>query len=158
MNPLKQFDPVETRKKAYSLLGEFKTFAFKGNVIDLAMGVIIGAAFGKIVDSLVRNILMPLISLVVPGDQSYVNWKWVIGSKEIPYGLFLGELFNFLVVALALFLFIVKFLGWVLHEKKQVEATVPPLTKDQELLTEIRDLLRREKSAVAPGQLPTDVH
>src|SRR5258705_140882 len=65
-------DPiVDPSKKAYSLLEEFKSFAFKGNVIDLAVGVIIGAAFGKIIESLVKNIIMPLVGLLLPGEQRY---------------------------------------------------------------------------------------
>ena len=128
-------------------LSEFKAFALKGNVIDLAVGVIIGAAFGKIVDSLVKHIIMPLLSIVVPGNRAYIEWKFVIDGKEVPYGLFLGDVVNFLIVSLALFLFIVKFLGWLMHTKKQEVAAAPPLTKDQELLTEIRDLLKHHESA-----------
>jgi len=106
--------------------------------------VIIGAAFGKIVDSLVKHIIMPLVSVVVPGKGSYLEWKWVIDGKEVPYGLFLGEIVNFLILALVLFIFIVKFLGWVMRTKKEeVAAPPPPPTKDQELLAEIRDLLKR---------------
>ena len=60
-------------------------------MIDLAVGVIIGAAFGKIIDSLVKNIIMPLIGVILPGEQGYLDWKWVINGKEIPYGLFLGR-------------------------------------------------------------------
>jgi large conductance mechanosensitive channel len=129
-------------KQAFSLLEEFRNFAFKGNVVDLAVGVIIGAAFGKIVDSLVKNVLMPLISAIVPGQGSYVDWAWQINGKQIPFGLFLGEVLNFLIVALALFLFIVKFLGWIMKTKKEETAAPPPPSKDQELLTEIRDLLK----------------
>ncbi len=129
-------------KSALTLFEEFKAFAFKGNVVDLAVGVIIGGAFGKIVDSLVKHLIMPLISLIVPSQQSYLGWKWVIHGKEIPYGLFLGEVVNFLIVALALYIFIVKFLGLILKSKKQAAASPPPLTRDQELLTEIRDLLK----------------
>lgn len=129
-------------KSAMSLFEEFKAFAFKGNVVDLAVGVIIGGAFGKIVDSLVKHLIMPSISLIVPSQQSYLAWKWVIHGKEIPYGLFLGEVVNFLIVALALYVFIVKFLGLLLKSKKQAAAAPPPLTKEQELLTEIRDLLK----------------
>jgi len=131
---------METRKKVSALLEEFKNFALKGNVIDLAIAVVIGAAFGKIVDSLVKNIIMPLVSLFMPGDQGYVAWKWVVNGKEIPYGLFIGEIVNFLVVALALYIFIVKFLGMIMKSKQ--EEPPPPPTKDQELLTEIRDLLK----------------
>lgn len=78
MNPLKSVTSLETTKKAFSLLEEFKNFAFKGNVIDLAVGVIIGAAFGKIVDSLVKHLIMPLIAVILPGDQGYLGWKLVI--------------------------------------------------------------------------------
>jgi len=134
-------------KKAFSLLDEFKAFAFKGNVIDLAVGVIIGAAFGKIIDSLVRHIIMPFVGLLLPGEQGYLGWKFVIGEKEVPYGLFIGEIVNFIIVALALFIFIVKFLGWILKAKKQEAAAgPPPPTRDQELLAEIRDLLKKQKA------------
>ena len=134
------FDPG---KKALSLFEEFKNFAFKGNVIDLAVGVIIGAAFGKIIDSLVKHIIMPLISVIMPSQQGYLGWKWVINGKEIPYGLFLGEIVNFLIVALALYIFIVKFLGLIMKAKKEELAAPPPPTRDQELLMEIRDLLKQ---------------
>ncbi|HEY1288732.1 MAG TPA: large conductance mechanosensitive channel protein MscL [Burkholderiales bacterium] len=139
----KQSAVAGARNRAFSLLDEFKQFALKGNVIDLAIGVIIGAAFGKIVDSLVKHIIMPLVSVVVPGKQSYLEWKWIIDGKEVPYGLFIGEVVNFLILALVLFLFIVKFLGWVMRTKKEEVAAPPPPTKDQELLAEIRDLLKR---------------
>ena len=134
---------LDPRKKALSLYEEFKAFAFKGNVIDLAVGVIIGAAFSSIINSLVKNIIMPLISLIMPSEQSYLAWKFTIRGKEIPYGLFLGELVNFLIVALALYIFIVKFLGRVMRTKKEEAAKPPPPTKTEELLTEIRDLLRQ---------------
>jgi len=134
---------VPTRQP-WSLFEEFKTFAFKGNVVDLAIGMMIGAAFGKIVDALVKHIIMPLVSVVLPGQQSYVEWKTVIHGKEIPYGLFLGEVVNFLIIAVALFLFIVKFLGWLMRTRQEEEADPPPPTKEEVLLTEIRDLLREE--------------
>jgi large conductance mechanosensitive channel len=150
MEPIKSSPVTAPTKAVLSLADEFRQFAFKGNVIDLAVGVIIGAAFGKIVDSLVKNVMMPLIGVLLPGDEGYRGWKWVINGQEIPYGLFLSEVVNFLIVALAVFLFIVKFLGWVSRFRKQ-EAVTPPLTKEQQLLTEIRDLLKNEpeqKSAV----------
>ena len=87
---------------------------------------------------------MPLISVIMPGEQGYLGWKWVIDGKEIPYGLFLGEIVNFLIVSLALYIFIVKFLGLVMKAKKAEAAAPPPPTRDQELLTEIRDLLKRD--------------
>ena len=141
MDTLGKVTSLAPTKKAFSLFDEFKNFAFKGNVIDLAVGVIIGAAFGKIIDSLVKHIIMPLVGVLLPGKQGYLDWKWVVGGKEVPYGLFLGEVVNFLIVSLALFLFIVKFLGWAMRAKKEEVAAPPPLTKDQELLAEIRNLL-----------------
>lgn len=133
---------------ATTFLEEFRRFALKGNVVDLAVGVIIGAAFAKIVDSLVKNIIMPTVSLLFPSDQSYTAWKFVVDGREIPYGLFLGEVANFLVVSLALFVFVVKFLGWVARwrtsEGKKDSQVPAPVTKEVELLTEIRDLLRAE--------------
>lgn len=143
MDPAKTSSPFDVKKKASSLFEEFKSFAFKGNVIDLAVGVIIGAAFGKIIDSLVKHIIMPTIGVIIPGEQGYRDWKWVINDKEIPYGLFLGEIVNFLLVALALYVFIVKFLGFMMKAKKEEAAAPPPPTKEQELLTEIRDLLKQ---------------
>lgn len=139
------------QQKALSLLEEFKQFAFKGNVIDLAIGVIIGGAFAKIIDSLVKNIIMPTVGVILPGEQGYLGWKITIGAKEIPFGLFLGDVVNFLLIALALYFFIVKFLRWVMRAKA---AAPPPLTKDQELLKEIRDLLKT-KSSSESGPGPT---
>ena len=137
---------MKSFEKPFSLVDEFKKFALKGNVIDLAVGVIIGAAFGKIIDSLVKHIIMPTLGVLLPSEQGYLGWKLVIAGKEIPYGLFVGEVLNFLIVALALFFFIVKFLGWVMKSKKE-EPAAPALvpTIDQELLTEIRDLLKQGK-------------
>ena len=123
-------------KQALSLLGEFKKFAFKGNVIDLAVAVVIGGAFTKIVDAFVKRILMPMISLVLPGEQGYKSWQ--LGGIQI--GEFLAEVINFLLVAAALFIVVVKLLGWL--TRKREESPPPAPTKDQELLTEIRDLLK----------------
>src|SRR4030095_13009259 len=116
---VKQAIALEPAQKALSLVEEFKNFALKGNVIDLAVGVIIGAAFGKIVDSLVKHVMMPIISVFLPGDDSYLGWKWTVHGQDIMYvyGQFLGELLNFLIVALALFIFIVKFLGRVVRTR-----------------------------------------
>ena len=149
MDPMKSLSSLDPTKKAWSFFDEFKNFAFKGNVIDLAVGLIIGAAFTRIVTSLVSNVIMPLIGVIVPAQGGYATWTWEIDGHVIPYGAFLGEVVNFLIVALVLFVFIVKFLGWIMKFKKQEAAAPPPLTKDQELLIEIRDLLRqREKPAI----------
>jgi len=134
-------------KKALSLVTEFKEFAFKGNLIDMAVAVIIGGAFGKLLDSFVKNIVMPAISLIMPGKQGYLAWELKVGEKTIPYGLFLGEILSFLLIALALFIFMVKIVGWFSRTKKEAAAAPAPLTKDQELLAEIRDLLREKTAA-----------
>lgn len=131
------------KKKVSSVFEEFKNFALKGNVVDLAIAVIIGAAFGKIINSLVKDIIMPFISLIMPSEQGYLTWKWVINGQEIPYGLFIGEVVNFLIIAMALYIFIVKFLGIIIKKKQEEAVEPPPLTKDQELLIEIRELLKK---------------
>jgi large conductance mechanosensitive channel len=134
--------PLPT-KHAATLLEEFKNFAFKGNVIDLAVGVIIGGAFGKIVTSMVDNVIMPLVGIILPGDKGYEKWVLTIGEKTIPYGKFIGDIVSFLILAAALFFFIVKFLGWLMKTKAAEAATAPPApSKEEELLTEIRDLLK----------------
>lgn len=111
--------------KATQLLQEFKKFALKGNVIDLAVAVVIGGAFGKVIDSLVKKVIMPLISYVSPKPEGYEHWH--IGRVEI--GAFLGEVLNFLIIAAAMFLVLVKFLGAV---QKAVPWSHPeePATKE----------------------------
>lgn len=145
MDPLKSLGSIDPARRALSLIEEFKNFALKGNVIDLAVGVIIGAAFGKIVDSLVKQILMPLVGLLLPGEQGYLGWKIAVGAKEVPYGLFLGELVNFVIVAFALYLFIVKFLGYLMKAKQAAPAAPPAPSKEEVLLGEIRDLLKAQR-------------
>lgn len=135
---------MDSTKHALSFINEFKEFAFKGNLIDLAMGVVIGAAFGKLLDSFVKNLIMPAVSLIMPGEQGYLEWKLTVGSKDIPYGHFIGDFVSFLLVSLALFIFMVKLVGWLMRSKQQEEAAPAPLSKDQELLTEIRDLLKTQ--------------
>jgi large conductance mechanosensitive channel len=127
--------------RALSLWEEFKNFAFKGNVVDLAVGVIIGAAFGKIISSLVENVIMPVVGIFTPAHKGYEGWVLTIEGKAVPYGKFIGDVVNFLIIAFVLYLFIVKFLGWILRSKK--EEGPPPLTKEEQLLTEIRDLLAK---------------
>jgi large conductance mechanosensitive channel len=137
---------VDPTKKAFSLIEEFKAFALKGNVIDLAVGVIIGGAFGKIVESLVSKIIMPLIYLPFTffGQPLEPGKPFGFASLEyrgVGYGAFLNEIVNFLIVAGALFIVIIKLLGALMKKK---EAGPPAPTKDQELLTEIRDLLKKQ--------------
>ena len=141
---LSKIDPA---KHAFSLLDEFKHFAFKGNMIDLAVGVIVGGAFGKLIESLVKNLFMPLVSAIVGGDpekasKGLESLSYTIRGVNIPYGSFLAEFANFLILAVVLFFFINKFLGWILKKKHEAAAVQPPTPAEIQLLTEIRDLLK----------------
>ncbi len=148
MNSLPKIGGIYPARRAITLLDEFKAFAFKGNVIDMAVGVIIGAAFGKIIDSFVKHIMMPVIGLLLPTNQGYLGWKLVVGAKEVPYGLFIGEAMNFLIIAAVLFVFVVKFLGFLTTFRQKETAAQPALTTEEQLLTEIRDLLQAQDKAV----------
>lgn len=125
-------------------VSEFKTFAFKGNVIDLAVGIVIGAAFGKIVSSLVDDIITPAILAPALKAARLTNLtQLVVPGTAIKYGNFLSALISFLVVALALFLVIQAINKF---QKKQPAAPVEvKATKEEMLLTEIRDLLAGQK-------------
>jgi len=141
-----------------ALLKDFKEFAMRGNVIDLAVGVVIGGAFGKIVASLVADIIMPPIGLLI-GGVNFIDLKWEMKAAEIVdgvekaavtlnYGSFLQVTFDFLIVAFAIFMF-VKGIS-KMNRKKEVtvvvEAPAPPApTKEELLLAEIRDLLKDKK-------------
>ena len=144
-------DPKSTlghaTEQAWTLLDEFKAFAFKGNVVDLAIGVIIGGAFHGLIDSLVKNLIMPLIAILIPGERPYTHWRFTLRGSTIHIGLLLGDIAHFLLISAILFLFLVKFLGWLMRPKKLDEAA-PALSRQEELLTEIRDLLKvpRERS------------
>ena len=144
------FSKIDPTKHAFTLLDEFKRFAFTGNVIDLAVGVIIGGAFGKLIESLVKNLLMPLVSAIIGGDAEKATkgleaLSYTIRGVTIPYGAFLAEITNFLIMAFVLFIFIVKFLGWVIRTKKEEKEEVKALPADIQLLTEIRDLLKEKE-------------
>ncbi len=136
------------------LLKEFKEFAVKGNVMDMAIGVVIGGAFGKIVTSLVSDIIMPLIGAVT-GGLTFTNWKWVIREAvmegetvvkpelALTWGNFLQVIFDFIIIAFCIFL-VVK--GMNKMKKKEEEAPAPAPaepSEDIKLLTEIRDLLKK---------------
>ena len=128
-------------EKAWTLLDEFKAFAFKGNVVDLAIGVIIGGVFHNLIDSLVKNLIMPLIAMLIPGERPYTHWHFTFRGSTVHIGLLLGDIAHFLLISAILFLFLVKFLGWLMRPKKPDEVG-PALSRQEELLTEIRDLLK----------------
>ncbi|MBP5210325.1 MAG: large-conductance mechanosensitive channel protein MscL [Bacteroidales bacterium] len=134
-------------------LSEFKEFAMRGNVLDMAVGVVIGAAFGKIVSSLVADIFMPIISLIV-GGIDFTTWKWVLVQATearpevaITYGNFIQVIFDFIIIAWAIFLFI-KGINKLTAAKKAEEAAAPqepaPTPEEILLLREIRDQLKNK--------------
>jgi large conductance mechanosensitive channel len=130
------------------LVDEFKTFALKGNVVDLAVGIIIGAAFGKIISSIVSDIIMPPLGLII-GGVNFTDLKVVmkVASETHPavtwnYGNFLQACFDFLVIGFSVFLVIKAIV--VARKKEEVTPAAPPVpTKEETLLTEIRDLLKK---------------
>ena len=140
---------------------EFKSFAMRGNVVDMAVGVVIGGAFGKITTSIVNDIIMPLISILT-GGVDFTQWKWVlkeavvdaegvISSTEVAvnYGNLISIILDFIIIAFAVFC-LVKGLN-SLHRKKEEPAPepepepAPPAPTTEELLAEIRDLLKNQK-------------
>ena len=153
---------MSSPEKAKGFMGEFKAFIARGNVLDMAVGVIIGGAFGKISTSLVNDVIMPLIS-VLTGGVDFSNWKIVLkaavagadgaidASTEIAirYGAFLATILDFLIIAFAVFLMIKTINGFHDKLKKQeapAEKPAPPEPSNEEkLLTEIRDLLKARK-------------
>ena len=125
---------------------EFKEFISKGNVMDMAVGVIIGGAFGKIVTSLVNDILMPLIGIIT-GGIDFTTLSVKVGDAELMYGNFIQSVIDFLIVALCIF-FMTKAIakaGEKLRKKQEEEAAAAPAgPTSEELLTEIRDLLKNK--------------
>lgn len=131
-----------------SIFKEFRDFAMRGNVVDLAVGVIIGAAFGKIVSSLVANIIMPPLGLLI-GGVDFKQFNWVLKPAErtapaviMEYGMFLQTVFDFVIVAFAIFMAI-KLMNR-LYTKKEVEKPVAKPSAEETLLSEIRDLLKEQ--------------
>ncbi len=124
-----------------NFIEEFKAFAMKGNVIDLAVAVVIGAAFGKIVASLVENIIMPTVGILL-GGVDFTTWALKVGEANITYGTFIQSIFDFTIIALVIFM-VVKALAKL--QKKEAAAPAAPAEPSAEikLLTEIRDSLRR---------------
>lgn len=123
------------------MLKEFKDFAMRGNVIDLAVGVVIGAAFGAIVKSLVGDIIMPLIGIVT-GGINFSGLAYTIGESSISYGNFIQAIFIFILTAFALFL-VIKGVNSTKKKKEEAPAAPPEPPADVKLLAEIRDLLKK---------------
>lgn len=146
---------MNIKGKATSLIDEFKAFAFKGNIVDMAIGVIIGGAFGKIVTSFVNDIVMPCVTAIIAMvggkdvGEGLKSLSYVTASGvTIPYGNFIGGILDFLIVAIVVFLVMKKFLSFMQNMRKQEEApATPPAppapSAEEKLLTEIRDLLKK---------------
>lgn len=142
-----------------SFINDFKSFAMRGNVVDMAVGVIIGGAFGKIVTSVVNDIIMPPIGLLV-GGVNFTDLKWVMKPAELNelgeevaaavtlnYGNFLQQTFDFLIIAFSIFLFvslIKKMTEKKVEEPAPTPAPEPEPTNEEKLLAEIRDLLKNK--------------
>ncbi|WP_342462959.1 large conductance mechanosensitive channel protein MscL [Ureibacillus sp. FSL K6-8385] len=124
---------------------EFKEFAIKGNVIDLAVAVVIGAAFGKIISSLVDNIIMPLVGVLTGGIDFTKSFIWQVGDATVSFGVFLQSVIDFLIISFAIFIFI-RMLNKLKKKKIEevVEETASELDTKEELLKEIRDLLKAQ--------------
>ena len=151
---------MSSPEKAKGFMGEFKAFIARGNVLDMAVGVIIGGAFGKISTSLVNDVIMPLIS-VLTGGVDFSNWKAAVAGADgaidasteiaIRYGAFLATILDFLIIAFAVFLMLKAINGF--HDKlKKAEEEAPAKepappepSNEEKLLTEIRDLLKARK-------------
>jgi large conductance mechanosensitive channel len=134
-----------------SILSEFKAFAVKGNVVDMAVGIIIGAAFGKIVSSFVGDVVMPPLGILI-GGVDFSDLAIVLKAAEgeaaavtLGYGKFIQTVIDFTIVAFAIFMGI-KVLNKLKREEEAAPAAPPAPSKEQELLSEIRDLLKAQQS------------
>ena len=125
------------------MIKEFKKFISKGNVVDLAVGVVIGGAFGKIVSSLVDNIIMPLVGIII-GGVDFTNLTLKLGDSKIEYGIFIQNVVDFLIVAFCIFIVIKTFNKLTHKEEKKVDKKAPTKSDEVILLEEIRDLLKKE--------------
>lgn len=147
------------------MLKEFKEFALRGNVMDLAVGIIIGAAFGRIVDSVVNDLIMPLVGRLV-GNVDFSNLYLPLSDKITPglalvdakklgpvfaYGSFLTIVIDFLILALIIF-FLVRTMNRLMQAKADAPDVPPAATKEEVLLTEIRDALRANQAAALAGE------
>ena len=136
-----------------SIVKEFKEFAMRGNVLDMAVGVVIGGAFGKIISSLVADVMMPLISIIT-GGVNFTHWKLMLkkavmdGDKiispevSVNYGMFIQVTFDFVIIAFCIFV-VIKAINKLKKKESETPAVQAPPSDDIVLLTEIRDLLKK---------------
>lgn len=124
-------------------LQEFKTFTMRGNVMDLAVGVIVGGAFSSITNSLINDIIMPIVGIFV-SQASFADLTLSVGGAVITYGNFIQAVLNFVILAFVVFC-MVKAVNRVAHTQKKEEAPPPAPSHEEKLLTEIRDLLKERR-------------
>ena len=131
-------------------LEEFKAFAMRGNVLDMAVGVVIGGAFGKITTSLVNDIIMPLISMLT-GGIDFSSWKWVLKAAQgdaaevaVNFGSFIAVVLDFIIIAFAIFCML-KAINKLHKKKEEAPAAPPEPSAEEKLLAEIRDLLKEKQ-------------
>lgn len=127
------------------MLKEFREFALRGNVLDLAIGFVMGAAFTAIVNSVVNDIIMPLIGVIL-GGLDFTALAFTFGEAQITYGNFIQAIINFLIIAFVLFL-IVRGLNRFMKKAEEEPAAPPEPSNEEKLLTEIRDLLKEKQSS-----------
>jgi len=132
-----------------SMMQEFKTFAMRGNVVDMAVGIILGGAFGKIVSSFVADVIMPPIGLLIGGvnfTSLSVTMKEAVGDAAavtLNYGKFIQSVVDFLIIAFTIFM-VIKIMNKMKKKEEQAPASPPPPSNEETLLTEIRDLLKQK--------------
>ncbi|MGY0434637.1 large conductance mechanosensitive channel protein MscL [Bacillus rugosus] len=122
---------------------EFKAFAMRGNIVDLAIGVVIGGAFGKIVTSLVNDIIMPLVGLLL-GGLDFSGLSFTFGDAVVKYGSFIQTIVNFLIISFSIFIVIRTLNGMRRKKEAEEEAAEEAMDAQEELLKEIRDLLKQQ--------------
>lgn len=125
------------------ILKEFKEFAMRGNVMDMAVGVIIGGAFGKIVSSLVDDVIMPVIG-VLTGGVDFSKLSLMVGDAEVKYGMFIQNIIDFLIISICIFSMI-KVMNSISAKKKEEPAAPAEPSNEEKLLSEIRDLLKNKQ-------------
>ena len=139
---MKDDKKIDFAKKGKGIIGEFKTFVTKGNVMDLSVGIIVGSAFTAVVTALTSNVLMPIIGVAL-GGVNFSTLAITFGSASIGYGAFIQAVFNFFIIALTVFL-LVKALNVITRKKEEKKEPSKP-SDELLVLTEIRDLLKNQQ-------------
>jgi len=127
------------------MLKEFKEFAMRGNVLDLAVAVVIGGAFGKIVTALVEQIIMPLVGVLL-GGIDLTGKSFPLGDAVVGYGMFIQSIIDFVIIAFAIFVFIKLLNSFKKKEEEETKEEAPSVSNEEALLAEIRDLLKAQKT------------